>query len=158
MKKTSLIGLIIGVTTIALAAVIVGACGGGMGNQESAPKANNAVFSNASNESRQPGMEGMNDSSMMDQMMKDPAMMRQMMDQMMQNPEMMRQMMTDPKMVEMMTRFMNENPDEMKEHMELMMSNADHRRAMVDMMRRNPQMREQMRQIVEDAGKPAKSQ
>ena len=158
MKKTTLISLIIGITTIALTAIIVGACGG-MGNQESAPTAKNAVTGNANTAAPQSGMEGMNDSAMMNQMMKDPAMMRQMMDQMMQNPEMMRKMMTDPKMVEMMTRYMNEHPDEMKKHMELMISDADHRRAMVEMMRRSPQAREQMRQIVEEAGsKPANAQ
>ncbi len=157
MKRTTLLSLIIGITTIALTAIIVGACGG-MGNQESAQVAKNAVVSNANTAAPQSGMEGMNDSAMMNQMMKDPKMMQQMMDQMMQNPEMMRKMMTDPKMVEMMTRYMNENADEMKKHMQLMMGDADHRRAMVEMMRRDPQAREQMRQIVEEAGKPANAQ
>jgi hypothetical protein len=158
MKKTTLLSLIIGITTIALTAIIVGACGG-MGSRESAPTAKNAVISNANTAAApQSGMGGMND-SMMNQMMKDPAMMQQMMDQMMQNPEMMRKMMTDPKMVEMMTRYMNENADEINKHMELMMSDADHRRAMVEMMRRDPSMREQMRQIIEEAGsKPANTQ
>lgn len=157
MKKSTLIGSIIGITTVALTAVIVGACGG-MGNQESALTANNSVMSNVNTASPQSGMEEMNHSAMMNQMMKDPAMMQQMMDQMMQNPEMMRKMMTDPKMVEMMTRYMNDNPGEMKTHMELMMNDADHRRAMVEMMRRSPQMREQMRQILEEASKPANAQ
>lgn len=76
------------------------------------------------------------------------------MDQMMKDPATMRQMMTDPKMVEMMTRYMNEHADEMNTHMQLMMNNADHRRAMIEMLRRNPQMREQMKQIISEAEKP----
>src|SRR5712691_6313573 len=117
--------LVFGIAILALAALFVSACSGGGGETSS-----NAVNKNQ-----------LQQNSGMGQMMKDP--------------DMMRQMMTDPKMVDMMTRYMNEHASEMDAHMQLMMNDADHRRAMVEMLRRNPKMRDQIKQIISDAEKPA---
>ena len=136
MKK---VALVVGIVMVALAALFASACS--RGGETSSNTGNNTP-------SGSPRAGGM------DQMMKDPAMMRQMMEQMMNDPDTMRQMMTDPKMVDMMTLYMNEHADEMNAHMQLMMNNADHRRAMTEMLRRNPQMREQMKQIISEAEKP----
>src|SRR5712691_110226 len=134
MKKAT---LVLGIAILALAALFASACSRG-----------GETSSNAANKNQSQQNSGMG------QMMNSPD-MRRMMDQMMKDPGMMRQMMTDPKMVEMMTRYMNEHASEMDAHMQLMMNNPDHRRAMVEMLRRDLKMREQMKQIISEAEKPA---
>ncbi len=144
------ITLILATALIAFAALIAVACGNDDGAQRAQTTGNtstggDSTNGNANASQQQTGMGGM---------MNDPNMMRQMMDGMMKSPDMMRQMMTDPKMVEMMTRYINEHPGEMDAHMQMMMEDADHRRAMTEMLRRNPAMREQMRSIISEAGRP----